>query len=110
MGDLGYAEADPAADVEGWDARSKLVILARLAFGVVLDEEKVPCLGISRIGAEDFQYAQMAGKTIRIIGSASLQADGKVAAWVSPVLVPDVSALAAILGPTNCIQVSSESL
>lgn len=108
--DLGFAEADPAADVEGWDARSKLVILARLAFGVVLDEEKVPCIGISRISAEDFQYAKMAGKTIRIIGSATLQADGKVAAWVSPVLVPETSALAAILGPTNCIQVLSEKL
>merc|ERR1719191_1527481 len=106
--DLGFAEADPAADVEGWDARSKLCILARLAFGIVLEEEKVPCVGISQISAEDFQYAKMADKTIRIIGSATLQSDGSVAAWVSPVLVPETSALAAILGPTNCIQVTSE--
>lgn len=108
--DLGFAEADPAADVEGWDARSKLVILVRLAFGIVLDEEQVPCTGISQISAEDFQYAKMAGKTIRILGSATGQPDGKVAAWVSPVLVPDTSPLAAILGPTNCVQVCSERL
>jgi len=108
--DLGYAEADPAADVEGWDARSKLVILVRIAFGVVLDEEKVPCVGISKVTAEDFAYAKMAGKTIRIIGSASETPDGKVSAWVSPVLVPSTSALSAIHGPTNCVQVCSERL
>lgn len=108
--DLGFAEADPAADVEGWDARSKLCILARLAFGIVLEEEKVPCLGISSISADDFHYAKMADKTLRIIGSATRQPDGSVAAWVSPVLVPSTNALASIFGPTNCIQVSSERL
>merc|ERR1719160_2334858 len=47
--DLGFAEADPAADVEGWDARSKLCILAKMSFGRTLDENALWCQGITRL-------------------------------------------------------------
>ena len=54
---LGYAEADPTADVEGYDARRKLVLSANLAFGASVREEEIPCFGISSVEEKDFAQA-----------------------------------------------------
>jgi homoserine dehydrogenase len=58
--DLGYAEADPAADVEGWDVRAKISLLSQLAFGQTISPvESIPCRGITNITSVDFEYAAM---------------------------------------------------
>ena len=55
--DLGFAEADPAADVEGYDVRAKIAILAKLAFGTTVPLDTIPCMGITDISVVDFAYA-----------------------------------------------------
>ena len=69
---LGYAEANPSEDVDGFDARAKLVILARLALRADLDPEQIPCRSISEVAAIDFEYARELGCTIRQISRAEL--------------------------------------
>mmetsp|Transcript_26932 Transcript_26932/g.72611 ORF Transcript_26932/g.72611 Transcript_26932/m.72611 type:complete len:484 (-) Transcript_26932:471-1922(-) len=107
--ELGYAEADPTLDVGGFDARSKLKILIELAFGLSVDEDDIPCKGITEITSTDFEYAKMQGGTIKLLGIASVE-DGKLAAYVSPVLVPQDNQLHGINGATNAVQLISKSL
>ena len=68
--ELGYAEADPTADVEGLDARRKIVLSADLAFGVNIKEEDIPCVGISSITAGDIAKAKDEGLTYKLIARA----------------------------------------
>jgi len=109
--ELGYAEADPTLDVGGFDARSKLRILIKLAFGLDVLEDEIPVRGITEVTAIDFEYANSLDGTIKLLGIAKLDAaKSKVSAFVSPVFVPEASTLASISGATNAIQVSSSSL
>src|ERR1700679_1341345 len=73
---LGYAEADPSADVDGYDARSKLAILSALAFGEKITPSDIYTEGIRRILPLDFQYAHQLGHTIRLICGANQTASG----------------------------------
>lgn len=84
---LGYAEADPTADVEGLDARRKLVLSANLAFGVSVQEEEIPCVGISHLTKADMEKAKELGCTCKLIARAEKNGD-KVAAYVCPTLFP----------------------
>gem|GEM_PF-47837 len=85
--ELGYAEADPTADVEGLDARRKIVLSADLAFGVNIREEDIPCVGISSITAGDIAKAKDEGLTYKLIARA--EKNGRaVAAFVCPTLFP----------------------
>ena len=86
---LGYAEEDPTLDVGGFDARSKLAILVRLAFGVDVDETLISCTGIAGLETIDFEYArgQLDG-TIKLLGVAELDGAGGLTAYVTPALVP----------------------
>jgi homoserine dehydrogenase len=102
---LGYAEADPSADVDGYDARAKLCILARLAMGAELKPESVPTQTISRVSATDFAYAKELGATIRQISRAEKREDG-VRARVAPMLVPLSSPLAVSHGTQNTVVTS----
>lgn len=115
----GYAEADPSADVLGWDARSKLCILAKLAFGLTLDEATVPCMGITQIEETDFEYAKMLNRTIKLLGLAeAVPSDPKnhpekldqIAVSVCPVMVPLDNPLAHISGATNAVALESDNL
>eukprot|EP01066_Platyproteum_vivax_P010403 Platyproteum_vivax@DN4647_c0_g1_i2.p1 len=108
--DLGYAEADPAADVEGYDARSKLVILARLGLGVTIKETDMVCQGLTRISQDDFKYAASIKHTIKLLGVAERKADNTVTAYISPCVVPLHSDIASIDGVTNVVQVTSHNL
>ena len=115
----GYAEADPAGDVEGDDAVNKLVILARLAFGRWLEPGSVgrrpPAThgpgrpGIVGVGDADLAAAAACGLTIKLVGTASRSADG-VAAAVLPTAVPAASGLATTGGVTNWIEIEAEPL
>ena len=69
---LGYAEADLSEDVDGFDARAKLVILSRLALRADVDAEEIPCRSIREVTAIDFEYARELGCTIRQIARAQI--------------------------------------
>jgi homoserine dehydrogenase len=101
----GYAEADPSADVDGFDARAKLCVLARLALHAEIDPEEVPAQTISTISAVDFAYAKELGCTVRQVSRAELM-DGVVSASVGPMLVPKTSPTAWSHGTQNMVVTS----
>jgi homoserine dehydrogenase len=104
---LGYAEADPSADVDGYDARAKLCILSRIAMHAELDPDAVSTQTISTIEAIDFSYAKELNSTIRQVSRAEL--DGRVVhARVAPMLVPLTSPLAWSHGTQNMVVVSGK--
>ncbi len=101
---LGYAEADPSADVDGLDARSKLAILAALAFGEKLTPEDIYSEGIRRITPVDFAYAHQLKHTIRLLCVARQTKDGLFLS-VRPSLIPQSAILAQVQGAYNAIWV-----
>ncbi|GMH93260.1 hypothetical protein TrST_g6663 [Triparma strigata] len=108
--ELGYAEADPTLDVGGFDARSKLKILMRLAFGIDVEEDEISCKGIPELTKEDFEYAAMLGGTIKLTGVAKKISDSDVAAFVSPTYLDNSDTLASISGATNAVEIQSKNL
>lgn len=98
----GYAEADPTEDVGGFDARSKLAILMRLALRVVVDPEEIVPQAITAVSAVDFSYSRDLGCTIRQVARAE-QAEGRVAATVGPMLIDLRSPLAWSRGTENMV-------
>lgn len=106
---LGYAEADPSADVDGLDARAKLCILSRIALHAELDPEAVATQTISMIEAVDFAYAKELGCTIRQVSRAQMDAKNRlVHARVAPMLVPLTSPLAWSHGTQNMVVTSGQ--
>lgn len=101
---LGYAEADPSADIDGFDARSKLALLAALAFGEKITPSDIFTEGIRRISPIDFQYAQKLGHTIRLVCVARQTHDGLILS-VRPALVPRSTILASVQGSYNAVWV-----
>jgi homoserine dehydrogenase len=101
----GYAEADPSADVDGFDARAKLCVLARLALHAEIDPDQVPAQTISTISAMDFAYAKELGCTVRQVSRAELAGDA-VCASVGPMLVPVTSPIAFSHGTQNMVVTS----
>ncbi|GGH13504.1 homoserine dehydrogenase [Silvibacterium dinghuense] len=110
--ELGYAEADPTEDVDGFDARAKLVILSRLALRADLDPSEIPCRSIRAVSAIDFAYAKELDCTIRQISRAEIRgedlASGDVLASVGPMLVPKASPLAWSHGTENTVLVGGK--
>jgi homoserine dehydrogenase len=98
----GYAEADPAFDIEGIDAAHKLSILAAIAFGSKIDFAGVETSGITRLRAADIAQAQTLGYVIRLIGMAETQG-GRLFQRVQPHLVPFDHPLAHVDGATNAV-------
>ena len=99
---LGYAESDPSADVDGYDARAKLCILSRIALHAELDPDSVATQSISEIDAIDFAYAKELNCTIRQVSSAQLEGT-LVHARVAPMLVPISSPMAWSHGTQNMV-------
>lgn len=104
---LGYAEADPSADIDGYDARSKLAILAALAFGEQITPADIHTEGIRRITPLDFQYAHKLGHTIKLLCGARKTAEGLLLS-VRPALLPQETILASVQGAYNAIWVRGE--
>jgi homoserine dehydrogenase len=102
--DKGYAEADPSADIDGYDARSKLVLLSALAFGEKITPSDVFMEGIRRISPIDFRYARQLGHTIRLICGARQTSDG-LFLFVRPALIPRETILASVQGAYNAVWV-----
>jgi len=107
--ELGYTEADPANDVEGYDARYKLAILGSLAFHTTLRPEDIYCEGISRISSRDFRYARELGYTIKLLAIARVTGEA-IEARVHPVLIPEDQLLAKIDGVYNGILVEADQV
>ena len=104
---LGYAESDPAYDVDGTDAAHKLAIMASIAFGVPLRFDRVVTRGITDIGPLDMSYADELGYRIKHLGVARRTAAG-VELWVHPALVPKRRLLAKVEGVMNAVVVAGD--
>lgn len=104
---LGYAEANPSADVDGVDAARKIVILAALASGKLADPKTIPTEGITAITLTDTKIAGAFGYSLKLIGHATVKEDGKLTAFVSPRMVPAANPLSHIDGVFNGILVDA---
>lgn len=104
--ELGYAEADPTGDVEGYDAAYKITTLATIAFGQRIKIENVYREGITKIRPEDMKAANEMGYKIKLIASAEINRDGKADVRVHPMLVPKSKTLAHIDYVTNAVSLS----
>ena len=104
---LGYAEANPAADVEGLDAARKIVILAAMAFGKRLNPNAILCEGITAITTADSELAKEMGYAIKLIGYTT-RVDGKILAMVSPRLVPLYNPIHGVNDVNNGILVNAD--
>lgn len=101
---LGYAEADPAADVEGLDAGRKICILAGLAFGKNVAPDRISVEGITKITALDAAFAAAGGMKLRLLGRA-VQSENGLFVFVSPHFVPETQLLAGIGGVNNAVEI-----
>jgi homoserine dehydrogenase len=107
---LGYAEADPTADVEGLDVRLKVVILANELLGASLKPEQVTREGISSLSPSDIKAAAAASQRWKLIGSAVRNTDGSVSGSVAPKQLPFSHPLAGVSGATNAVSLDTELL
>ncbi len=108
--ELGYAEANPEADVEGHDAGRKLAILSSLMTGKNVNYEKIYMEGITKITALDFKYAEAAGMTIKLLATSKAQEDGGVLAMVAPFLISKDHPLAMVNDVFNAVFVTGNML
>ena len=104
---LGYAEADPADDIEGTDAAYKLTILSTLAFQARFKESDVYREGITRLTARDFLYARELGYAVKLMALAR-KVDGCVQLRIHPALVPTSAAMARVDGVFNAVQIETD--
>lgn len=108
--ELGYAERNPAADVEGHDACRKIAILSSLAWGKFIDYNDIHTEGITEITLEDVRYAEKIDSVIKLIGYADITEDGRVFARVSPMIIKNSVPLANVCDVFNAVMVSCDML
>lgn len=106
---LGYAEADPTADIEGHDVQRKIAILSSLAFGNTVFYKDVPTQGITKITIDDFKYMKQIGATIKLLGMSKYE-DGKYFAMVAPFVLTKESPLYNVSDVMNAILVTGNTL
>jgi homoserine dehydrogenase len=106
---LGYAEADPTFDVEGYDTAQKLAILASIAFGTKVDSDAIYVEGISSIAPADLVAADELGYRIKLLGVA-VKTETGIEQRVHPTMVPKDSAIAQVMGVTNAVTVDAEGI
>ena len=115
---LGYAEADPTADVEGLDAADKIAILSGLAFGGSINRDNIQTKGISKLKSRDVDYANQLGYGVKLLAVAeqlnrknqSSIASLPIALWVQPTLIPEDHPLAGVNGVNNAIFVEGDPI
>lgn len=107
---LGYAEHNPAADVEGMDACRKICILASLAFGKHVYPDQVHTEGITKVTLADVEYAEVWGGVIKLIGRVKILENDQIHIMVCPMFVPRSSQLATVDDVFNGIQVRGDSI
>ena len=106
--ELGYAEADPTGDVEGFDAAYKIVTLATIAFNKRVKINGIYREGINKISDKDIKFANELGYKIKLIATAKLDENGKADVRVHPMLVPKEHVLAKINNVTNAVMLSGK--
>jgi homoserine dehydrogenase len=106
---LGYAEADPSADVDGHDAAAKVAILASIAFNARVVAQDVFREGITRVTTEDIEFARRLGYVIKLLAIAELD-DDRVAARVHPAMIPSTHPLAAVRDAFNAVFVEGPNV
>jgi homoserine dehydrogenase len=107
--ELGYAEANPASDVEGLDAARKMAILGTLGFSMKIDLDDVKFKGITSVTEEDLQYAKQLGYTMKLLGIAVREGD-KVEVCVEPALLPSSHPLSSVNNEYNAVYVYGEAV
>ena len=107
--ELGYAEADPTADIEGLDAGRKVAILASVAFNSRVVFNDVYTEGIAKITSKDIHYAKEMGRDIKLLGVARNEADG-IEAYVCPMLIPSSHPLATVNDSYNAVFVHGDAV
>lgn len=105
----GFAEADPSADVEGWDACRKIAILSSIVSGRFVDFQKIHTEGITKITPVDMAYAKAMGRMIRLVGESVVE-DDQVHAMVAPMMFDKEHALAGVNMEFNAIFLTSDML
>ena len=108
--DNGYAEANPEADIKGYDVCRKICILAALCFGRHIYPDQVPTEGIESVTLEDISYAGRIGYKIKLLGRALQLENGKIAAYVAPHLVGDDNMVSGVEGVMNGIVVRGNAI
>ena len=106
---LGYAEADPSGDVEGWDAAVKVVILAKILFGKEIDVKDVTRIGITQVTPQQIAEARRGGFTIKLVAGIRFDSFG-MHPYVMPKEIAATHPLAAINGATNAITLNTDNL
>ena len=107
--ELGYAERNPEADVEGYDACRKIAILTSLAGGKTVNFEEITTEGITKISNEDFKYADKLGTSVKLFGTSRMDGN-EVHAWVAPVMIGKDPPLYAVNDVFNGILVKGNML
>jgi homoserine dehydrogenase len=107
--DNGYAEKDPTADIEGFDACRKICILAALCFGKHVYPESIHTEGITKITLADIAYAQSFGSVVKLIANAKKLDNGKIYAIVSPAIVNKSSQLAGVDDVFNAVLIKGDA-
>lgn len=106
----GYAERNPEADVEGYDACRKIAILSSLMLGKNVDSEKIYTEGITKISAADFAYAKAAGRTIKLLARSKTVSEDEVLAMVAPFMIDKEHPLSMVNGVFNAVFVTGNML
>ena len=113
---LGYAEADPTFDIEGVDAAHKATIMSAIAFGIPVQFDKAHVEGITRLTAQDIQYAEQLGYRIKLLGITKRSVDSRTGAVrgielrVHPSLVPMKRLIANVEGAMNAVMVQGDAV
>jgi len=107
---LGYAEADPTADVEGHDAAAKCAILASIAFNARVVADDVYREGISSVTTEDIEYARRLGYVVKLLAIAEMGRDERIAARVHPAMIPVAHPLASVRDAFNAVFVEGDKV
>lgn len=106
---LGYAEADPTFDIEGYDAAHKVTIMSALAFGIPVQFNKAHVEGINKLNAIDIKYAEQLGYRIKLLGITKRMPDG-IELRVHPTLIPAKRLIANVEGAMNAVLVNSDAV
>jgi homoserine dehydrogenase len=107
---LGFAERDPTADVEGFDAAAKAAIIATVAFGVKVVAGDVYHEGISRVTAHDIAVARRLGYVVKLLGIAERTQSGEIAVRVHPAMVPTTHPLASVRESYNAVFIEGDAV
>jgi homoserine dehydrogenase len=106
---LGYAEADPALDVNGWDAAHKAILLATLAYGFPIDPASIHVCGIEQVRPADILFAKNLGYAVKLLAVIREHADGAVELRIQPSFIAQSNILASVHGVFNAVAVHGDA-